>query len=91
MVAEISDKLRETLPALKQAVLTAIEQDYNVPTLVATLEYVKYIGSDRLVSAQFQESLLDAFGAHGYDRWDVEGEDPGKTKKGAQHYDWLPT
>jgi 6-phosphogluconate dehydrogenase len=33
---------------------------------------------------------MDLFGAHGYDRPQVDDEDPGKPQKGAHHFEWRP-
>jgi 6-phosphogluconate dehydrogenase len=87
LVDEVSTALHEHYPALKEVVLRSVELDNYVPSLSASLEYLKYTGGEMLPT-QFMEAQLDYFGAHRYDRPNVEGEDPGKPKKGKQHYEW---
>lgn len=89
LIDEVAAKLNEHLDALKLVVLTATESDSHIPSLSASLEYLKYEGSKHLPT-QFMEAELDFFGAHNYDRPGVEGEDPGKVAKGAHHYEWRP-
>ncbi|KAH8776262.1 6-phosphogluconate dehydrogenase [Diaporthe sp. PMI_573] len=66
-----------------------IDKDSYVPSISASLEYIKYLASRRLPT-QFMEAEMDYFGAHAYDRPNVKGEDPGEAKKGAHHYEWQP-
>ena len=65
------------------------ESDNYVPSMSASLEYLKYCGGIMLAT-QFMEAQMDFFGAHAYDRKGVPGEDPGRAKKGAHHYEWRP-
>ncbi|PGG96580.1 6-phosphogluconate dehydrogenase (decarboxylating) [Helicocarpus griseus UAMH5409] len=89
LIDEVSAALTEHYNSLKLVVLTAVEADCHVPSLSASLEYLKYEGS-RILPTQFMEAELDFFGAHNYDRSGVVGEDPGKVAKGAHHYEWRP-
>ncbi|KAF2397364.1 6-phosphogluconate dehydrogenase, decarboxylating [Trichodelitschia bisporula] len=89
LVDEVAAALRENVGALKEVVLRGVEWDNYVPSLAASLEYVKAAGSTALPT-QFMEAQLDLFGAHKYDRVGIEGEDPGKVEKGAKHFEWMP-
>jgi 6-phosphogluconate dehydrogenase len=89
LIDEVSAELHRNFSPLKDVVLKATEWDHCVPSLSASLEYLKYEGGTMLPT-QFMEAEMDYFGAHAYDRPNVEGEDPGKPKKGAHHYEWKP-
>ncbi|KAK5054485.1 hypothetical protein LTR84_001376 [Exophiala bonariae] len=85
-VASIGDELSQAFTSLKNVVLRSIEADAYVPSLSATLEYIKYSASTDLPT-QFMEAELDFFGAHNYD---LKSEGPGKPVKGRHHYEWRP-
>jgi 6-phosphogluconate dehydrogenase len=89
LLKPVSQALQAHYPALKNIVLKGTEWDAVIPSLSSSLEYLKYAGSTALPT-QFMEAEMDFFGAHAYDRPHVEGEDPGKAKKGAHHYEWRP-
>lgn len=70
--------------------LWALERDAHVPTLAASLEWVKYAGAP-VLPTMFMEAELDWFGAHKFDRWDSEaGRFGGQAKKGEEHFEWSP-
>jgi 6-phosphogluconate dehydrogenase len=50
---------------------------------------LKYGGGTTLPT-KFMEGQMDFFGAHGYDKPGVPGEDPGPVRKGPHHYEWRP-
>jgi 6-phosphogluconate dehydrogenase len=89
LLKPVSQALNANYHALKNVVLKATQWDAVIPSLSASLEYIKYIGGMELPT-QFMEAELDFFGAHAYDRPNVKGEDPGKASKGAHHYEWRP-
>ncbi|KAI1654078.1 6-phosphogluconate dehydrogenase [Daldinia decipiens] len=89
LIDEVATDLQKNFDALKQITLKAIEWDNYVPSISASLEYVKYVSS-RMLATQFMEAEMDFFSAHAYDRPNVIGEDPGKPSKGAHHYEWRP-
>lgn len=86
-VDEVAGELRKYFPALKSTILEGITYDQYVPSLSATLEYLKYDGGTMLPT-KFMEAQMDYFGAHGYNKPGVHGEDPGPTHKGPHHYEW---
>ncbi|KAJ9604781.1 hypothetical protein H2200_010896 [Cladophialophora chaetospira] len=89
LLKPVSQALSLHFPALKSVVLKATEWDAVIPSLSASLDYLKYCGGTALPT-QFMEAEMDFFGAHGYDEPHVEGEDPGKASKGRHHYEWRP-
>ncbi|KAL1953698.1 hypothetical protein VTO42DRAFT_2371 [Malbranchea cinnamomea] len=89
LIDEAAEALNDHYDALKLIALTASESDCHIPSLSASLEYLKYEAS-KMLPTQFMEAELDFFGAHNYDRPMVKGEDPGKVSKGAHHYEWRP-
>lgn len=89
LIEEVSSDLEKNSQPFKEILLKGIEWDNYVPSLSASLEYLKYVGGGALAT-QFMEAEMDFFGAHAYDRPHVKGEDPGKPSKGAHHYEWRP-
>lgn len=89
LIEEVSSHLRDNYNDLKSMVLRATETDQYVPSLSASLEYMKYCGG-KMLPTKFMNAQMDFFGAHSFDRVGVEGEDPGRVKKGAHHYEWRP-
>lgn len=89
LIDEVAAEIRKHFEPLKRVTMKAIEWDNYVPSMSASLEYIKYEGGTMLPT-QFMEAEMDFFGAHGYDRPGVAGEDPGKVSKGAHHYEWRP-
>lgn len=87
-IKEVSAELRKHYEPLKEIVSLATKWDACVPSLSASLEYLKYCGGTSLPT-QFMEAEMDFFGAHSYD---IQGgpDDPGTVKKGKHHYEWRP-
>ena len=74
----VIDELRKGFPALKRIILKAVESDVNIPSLSATLEWIKDIARKELPT-QFMEAELDLFGAHSFD---LKSENAEGVKKG---------
>lgn len=72
--------------ALQRIVGAAVTTDHVVPSLSASLEYIKYQTSLNLPT-QFYEAELDYFGKHMYDRKD---ENQSLPITGKHHYEWNP-
>jgi len=70
----IAEELKTGFPRLKKVVLKATEANAVIPSISATLEYLKYCGNLDL-PPQFYEAELDYFGKHKYDK---KGEGPGE-------------
>jgi 6-phosphogluconate dehydrogenase len=87
LIDEVASELNNQYVGLRSVVLKGTESDAYIPSLSASLEYLKYEAS-KLLPTQFMEAELDFFGHHNYDRRRIRGEDPGKPSKGACHYEW---
>lgn len=84
----LTSRLEASLPGLRSVVLSGVERDAYIPTLSASLEWIKYIGAS-VLPTMFMEAQLDYFGAHAFERWDSEaGVRGGSVKKGSEHYEW---
>ncbi|CCX07762.1 Similar to 6-phosphogluconate dehydrogenase, decarboxylating; acc. no. C8VP36 [Pyronema omphalodes CBS 100304] len=83
---KVIEEIQRTYPSLKRTVQRGLEWDSHMPSLTASMEYLKYCGG-RQLPTQFMEAQLDYFGAHSYDR---KCEGPGTVKKGAHHHEWKP-
>ncbi|KAI0739227.1 6-phosphogluconate dehydrogenase C-terminal domain-like protein [Daedaleopsis nitida] len=82
----LADELKRTEPHLRKVVQLGLEWNAHMPSLTASLEYLKYCGGKHLPS-QFMEAELDYFGAHSYD---LKSEGDGEVKKGKHHFEWKP-
>ncbi|KAK5149114.1 hypothetical protein LTR04_000063 [Oleoguttula sp. CCFEE 6159] len=81
----VARDLEKAQPSLKKIVIKALEGNFVVPALSASLEYIKYSCSLDLPT-QFYEAELDYFGKHMYDK---KGDDPeGKPETGKHHFEW---
>ncbi|KGO67568.1 Fibritin/6-phosphogluconate dehydrogenase, C-terminal extension [Penicillium italicum] len=86
---EVAKELHRTFSSLKEVVVQGTLSDQYIPATSASLEYLKYAGGTSLPT-KFMEGQMDFFGAHGYNKPGVPGEDPGPVGKGAHHYEWRP-
>ncbi|GAA6037729.1 hypothetical protein JCM8097_002312 [Rhodosporidiobolus ruineniae] len=86
LVDEVAKELAGTLEAHKETLVFAVESDAVVPTLGASMEYIKMSGVE-LLPTYFEESELDYFGTHQYD---VRHEHKGEPEKGSYHEEWKP-
>lgn len=83
----IANEFKKGYSSLKSVVSSAVQGDHIVPSLSATLEYLKYQTNTDLPTS-FYEAELDYFGKHMYDK---KGEDPeGRPVTGKYHYEWKP-
>jgi len=80
----IVEELKTGFPKLKTVVLKGTEINAIIPSMSATLEYLKYCGNLELPT-QFYEAELDYFGKH---MFDVKGEPAGKPETGKHHFEW---
>ncbi|PYH89033.1 6-phosphogluconate dehydrogenase [Aspergillus ellipticus CBS 707.79] len=72
----IARELHQHFAALKDIVLATTVADQYIPAVSATFEYLKYVAGTQLPT-QFMVAQMDLFGAHGYYKPGVAGEDPG--------------
>ncbi|KAJ5669735.1 6-phosphogluconate dehydrogenase decarboxylating [Penicillium macrosclerotiorum] len=87
-VDEVARELHHNFPDLKAIVIEGTMSDQYMPSIAATLEYLKYEGGMTLPT-KFMEAQMDYFGAHCYNKPGIPGEDPGPVAKGPHHYEWL--
>ncbi|KAJ5894139.1 hypothetical protein N7495_005830 [Penicillium taxi] len=86
---EVAGELHRTFNSLKEIVVQGTLSDQYLPAISASFEYLKYTGGKALPT-QFMEGQMDFFGAHGYNKVGVIGEDPGFVEKGPHHHEWRP-
>ncbi|MCJ1312965.1 hypothetical protein MMC25_006641 [Agyrium rufum] len=84
---KIMQEFKRTYPALKRINLAGVQHDLIIPSLSATLEYLKYITTADDLPTQFMEAELDLFGKH---MFDLKSDAPGEPITGKHHYEWLP-
>jgi 6-phosphogluconate dehydrogenase len=82
----IVDELKSGFEPLKRIVLKGTEINAVIPSMSATLEYLKYMGNLDLPT-QFYEAELDYFGKHMYDSKSLD-KGPGEAKTGTHHFEW---
>ncbi|EME46804.1 hypothetical protein DOTSEDRAFT_70693 [Dothistroma septosporum NZE10] len=82
---DVAADLKKSFAPLKKIVLQAAEKDHPIPSLSATLEYLKYQTSTNLPTS-FYEAELDYFGKHMYDRKDDDVA--GLPTTGKYHFEW---
>lgn len=88
-IGKVAEELHRTYGSLKEIVIAGIDSDHYLPAMSATLEYLKY-EAGTMLPTKFMEAQMDFFGAHGYNKPNVPGEDPGPVSKGPHHYEWRP-
>lgn len=67
-----SEKIRENLPSLRQAVVAGVQAGVAIPALACGLEYIDSARGTQL-GANLIQAQRDYFGAHTYQRIDKEG------------------
>lgn len=83
----VSRELHNSFDALKDIVIEGTRTDQYMPSISATLDYLKYEGG-LVLPTKFMEAQMDYFGAHCYNKPGIAGEDPGPVMKGPHHYEW---
>ncbi|KAK3174143.1 hypothetical protein OEA41_001387 [Lepraria neglecta] len=82
----IARELKGNFAALKKVVTMGVETNAIIPSLSATLEYLKY-SVNTVLPTQFYEAQLDYFGKH---MFDLKSEPAGEPVTGKHHYEWRP-
>ncbi|KAF3482716.1 6-phosphogluconate dehydrogenase [Arthroderma uncinatum] len=72
LIDEVAAAMKKNFDSLKQVVLKGTESDAYIPSLSASLEYLKYEGA-RMLPTQFMEAELAFLNAHRYDWPGVRG------------------
>ena len=87
-VPKIAKVLSNALSALKRVVLLGIADGAHVPSLSATLEWIKYESTAEGMPTAFMEAQLDYFGRHMLEL--TTEEDSDKPETGPWHFGWKP-
>jgi 6-phosphogluconate dehydrogenase len=85
-------ELKAGFEPLKRIVKKGVETNAIIPSMSATLEWLKYIGNLELPT-QFYEAELDYFGKHMYESKTQDKESSWESEKpdtGTHHYEWKP-
>ena len=82
----IAEELKRNFPSLKSIVTASVATNAIIPSLSATLEYLKYSASTELPTG-FYEAQLDYFGKHMFDQ---KGEQAELPTTGKHHFEWKP-
>lgn len=82
----ITQELKNSFPALKEIVAKGVQHNAIMPSLSATLEFLKY-STNTVLPTQFYEAQLDYFGKH---MFDLKSEPVGKPETGKHHFEWKP-
>ena len=82
----IAEELKKSFGPLKKVVCKGVEVNAVIPSLSATLEFLKYSGNTVLPTS-FYEAELDYFGKH---MFDLKSEPAGKPVTGKHHFEWKP-
>ncbi|KAL8813045.1 MAG: hypothetical protein Q9200_000567 [Gallowayella weberi] len=80
----VTAELKTAFPALKEIVAKAVQHNAIVPSLSATLEFLKY-STNTVLPTQFYEAQMDYFGKH---MFDLKSEPAGKPETGKHHFEW---
>lgn len=75
----IAQEFKKTYPSLKKIVVHGTMSDATIPSISATLEYLKYSTTDKDLPTEFMEAELDYFGYH---MFDLKSEGPGQPATG---------
>ena len=82
----IAAELKSNFPALKKVVTMGVETNAIIPSISATLEYLKF-SVNTILPTQFYEAQLDYFGKH---MFDLKSEPAGEPVTGKHHFEWKP-
>ncbi|KAL9128933.1 MAG: hypothetical protein Q9217_002487 [Psora testacea] len=82
----IAKELKENFPSLREIVAQSVKTNAIIPSLSASLEWLKY-STGTALPTQFYEAQLDFFGKH---MFDVKGEETGQPVSGKHHFEWRP-
>ncbi|KAI9673580.1 MAG: hypothetical protein M1817_002216 [Caeruleum heppii] len=83
----IAKEMRMGFDPLRRVVSAGVGVNAVIPSLSATLEYLKYSTLTSELPTSFYEAELDYFGKHMFDI-KGEGDDAGKPETGSHHFEW---
>ena len=79
-------ELKSNFSALKRVVAMGVETSAIIPSMSATLEFLKF-SVNTILPTQFYEAQLDYFGKH---MFDLKSEPAGEPVTGKHHFEWKP-
>lgn len=82
----VAHELKNGFSSLRKVVAKGVESNAVIPSLSATLEYLKF-SADTVLPTKFYEAELDYFGKH---MFDLTSEPAGNPVKGKHHFEWKP-
>ena len=82
----VAHELKNGFASLRKVVAKGVESNAVIPSLSATLEYLKF-SADTVLPTKFYEAELDYFGKH---MFDLTSEPAGKPVTGKHHFEWKP-
>lgn len=85
----IARELSAGFGPLRRVVSAGVGVNAAIPSLSATLEYLKYSTLTSELPTSFYEAEMDYFGKHMFDV-KGEGDDAGLPVKGSHHFEWKP-
>ncbi|KAL8693107.1 MAG: hypothetical protein Q9218_001993 [Villophora microphyllina] len=80
----VAEELSRAFQPLKETVTKGVQHNSVIPSLSATLEFLKY-STNTILPTQFYEAQLDYFGKH---MFDLKSEPAGKPETGKHHFEW---
>ena len=80
----ITREIADNFESLKKIVAMGVETNSIIPSLSATLEYLKF-STNTILPTQFYEAQLDYFGKH---MFDLKTEPAGEPLTGKHHFEW---
>lgn len=84
--SRVAKELKSNFPSLKKVVTMGVQSNAIIPSLSASLEYLKY-SVNTILPTQFYEAQLDYFGKH---MFDLKSEPGGEPVTGKHHFEWKP-
>ena len=82
----VAHELNNGFASLRRVVARGVASNAVIPSLSATLEYLKF-SADTVLPTKFYEAELDYFGKH---MFDLTSEPAGKPVTGKHHFEWKP-
>ncbi|KZF24472.1 6-phosphogluconate dehydrogenase C-terminal domain-like protein [Xylona heveae TC161] len=82
--SRIAEEFKKTFPALKRVVAKGTEANSIIPSISASLEYLKFSNNLELPT-RFYEAEMDYFGKH---MFDLKSEPAGQPVTGKHHFEW---
>ena len=82
----VTEEISNNFVSLKKVVTKGIETNSIIPSISATLEFLKF-STNTILPTQFYEAQMDYFGKH---MFDLKSEPAGEPVTGKHHFEWKP-